>query len=129
MNCDDFRLGKKLPAAKYRASDFEDLDAQSPAMGNHLIDRTGPEFHGAPFTHTFIYGSWNRAMTFYEPMVTKEFLGGLASGVRGDTCAPIKQPHAFAQSGWYPTRYCMRHRDNRSEITISLEGFVHRDAG
>lgn len=128
VNCEDFELGKKLPAAKYRPSDFEDLDAQSPGMGNHLIDRTGPEFHGKPFTHTFIYGTWDRDVTFYEPMITEQYLDELADGTRDDACVPIKQAEAFQQSGWYPTRYCMRHRDNRDEITISLEGFVHRAA-
>lgn len=129
VNCDDFQLGKKLPAAKYRAPDFEDLDAQSPGMGNHLIDRTGPEFHGKRFTHTFIYGSWNKHVTFYEPMITRDYLRGLATGSRSDSCAPIKQPQAFEKSGWYPTKYCMRHRANRGELTISLEGFVQRAAG
>lgn len=129
VNCDDYKLGKKLPAAKHLPSDFEDLDALSPGMGNHLIDRTGPEFHGKPFTHTFIYGTWNRSTTFYEPMITREFLAGLVDGSRADTCAPIKTPKAFEKSGWYPTKYCMRHRDNRDELTISVEGFVHRVAG
>lgn len=129
VNCDDFELGKKLPAAKYRNADFADLDAQSPGMGNHLIDRSGPEFHGKRFTHTFIYGSWNRHISFYEPMVTREYLEGVADGSRADTCAPIKQPRAFEKAGWYPTKYCMRHRGNRDELTISVEGFVHRVAG
>ncbi|WP_446666238.1 hypothetical protein [Flexivirga sp. B27] len=129
VNCEDFQLGKKLPAAKYRNPDFADLDAQSPGMGNHLIDRSGPEFHGKRFTHTFIYGSWNKHISFYEPMVTREFLQGLQTGSRADTCAPIKQPEAFEKSGWYPTKYCMRHRANRGELTVSVEGFVHRAAG
>ena len=129
VNCDDFKLGKKLPAAKYRPADFEDLDAQSPGMGNHLIDRTGPEFHGKPFTHTFIYGTWNRAMTFYEPMITRDYLAGLVDRSGKNTCQPIKRPAAYQRAGWYPTKYCMRYRDNRDEITISMEGFVHRAAG
>src|SRR3954447_5500734 len=36
------------------------------AMGNHLADPTGPEFNGERFTHTFIYGSWDDEVTFYE---------------------------------------------------------------
>ncbi len=128
VNCDDYKLGKKLPAPKYYPSDFEDLDAVAPAMGNHLIDRTGPEFHGQRFTHTFIYGAWNRGITFYEPMVTHEWFSGLVDGTRDDACFPIKQPRAWQRSGWYPTQYCLRYRENRDELTASLEGFVRRTA-
>lgn len=126
VNCEDYELGKKLPAPRYRPADFEDLDALAPAMGNHLIDRTGPEFHGQRFTHTLIYGVWNRDVTFYEPMVTHEWFTGLVDGGRDDACFPIKQPRAWQQSGWYPTKYCLRYRENRDELTTSLEGFVHR---
>lgn len=128
VNCGDYRLGKKLPAAKYRPADFVDLDAQAPAMGNHLIDTTGPEFNGARFTHTFIYGTWNRKVTFYEPMVTREWFAGLLDGTRDDACFAVKSPQAYQQSGWYPTRYCLRYRENRDELTVSLERFVHRRA-
>ncbi|MDN5851871.1 MAG: hypothetical protein L0K86_03305 [Actinomycetia bacterium] len=128
VNCDDYELGKKLPAPKYRPADFEYADAQSPGMGNHLIDMTGPEFHGEPFTHTFIYGTWNRDVTFYEPMITHDWLAGLVDGSRESGCFPIKAPAAYQRSGWYATQYCMRYRDNRDDLTISLEDFVHRTA-
>lgn len=128
VNCDDFQLGKKLPAPKYRPADFKDMDAQSPGMGNHLIDTTGPEFHGAPFTHTFIYGTWDEKVTFLEPMITKDYLQGLVEGSQDDRCVPIKTPKAYQKSGWYPTSYCMRYRDNRDEVTVSMEDFVYRKA-
>lgn len=128
VNCDDFELGKILPAPKYIPADFRDLDAVAPAMGNHLIDTTGPEFHGVPFTHTFINGVWDGDVTFYEPMVTHRWYTGLVDGTRHDACFPTKQPQAWQRSGWYPTRYCLRYRENRDELTTSLEGFVHRTA-
>ena len=128
VNCDDYELGKRLPAAKYRPADFKDMDALSPGMGNHLIDTTAPEFHGAPFTHTFIYGTWNRDVTFYEPMITHKWLTAVADGSHESGCFPIKSPQAYQKSGWYPTEYCIRHRDNRDELTVSLESFVHHDA-
>ncbi|MEE6286103.1 hypothetical protein V2J52_00365 [Georgenia sp. MJ173] len=128
VHCDDYPLGKDLPDDKYLAPDFADLDAVEPAMGNHLVDLTGPEHHGEPFTHTFIYGVWDDEVTFYEPMVTHEWYSGLVGGDVADQCFGIKQPAAWQESGWYPTEYCMAHRENRDELTTSLEGFVYRDA-
>ncbi len=128
-NCDDYPKGKILPAAKYRHPDYEDTDAVEPGMGNHLVDTTAPEFHGGKFTSSFIYGIWNGKVTFYEPMVNLAQYNGLRNGTIDDRCVPIKLPQAYERSGWYPTRYCMRHRYNRAETVTSLEGFVYRTAG
>lgn len=128
VNCDDYELGKRLPDPKYLAPDFTDLDAVEPGMGNHLIDPTASEFNGQPFTHTWIYGVWNREVTFYEAMVTHQWFNRLRTGTIDDACYDFKLPSAWQKSGWYPTSYCLRHRDNRGEITVSLENFVHRDA-
>lgn len=128
VNCDDYKLGKLLPQPKYRTQDHIDLDALEPGMGNHLTDTTAPEFHGERFTHTFIYGSWNKEITFYEPMVTHEWFSGLVDGSRENACFAAKQPAAWEVSGWYPTSYCLRYRENRDELTASLEGFVYRQA-
>lgn len=128
VNCEDYELGKNLPDQRYLAPDYADLDAVEPAMGNHLIDTTGPEFNGERFTHTFIYGSWNDEITFYEPMITHEWLSGLRDGTQQSACYPMKLPDAWQQSGWYPSRYCIRHLDNRDELSVSMEGFVYRQA-
>lgn len=128
VNCDDYKLGKNLPAAKYRTADHVDLDAVEPGMGNHLIDTTGPEFHGERFTHAYIYGSWDGDITFMEPMVTQEWFQGLVDGTRESACFDAKQPAAWKEAGWYPTNYCLRYRENRDELTASLEGFVYREA-
>jgi hypothetical protein len=128
-NCDDYQLGKILPAERYRHPDFADVDAVEPAMGNHLIDLTGPEFAGEPFTHSFIYGTWNGHITFYEPMVTHAWFSDLVRGARADQCFALKLPQAWERAGWYPTEYCLRYRENRGELTASLEAFVYRRAG
>ena len=128
VHCDDYELGKNLPEAKYLHPDFADLDAIEPAMGNHLADLTSPEHHGEPFTHTFIYGTWDGEVTFLEPMVTHDWYADLASGSIGDSCHEIKQPEAYAESGWYPTEYCLRYRENRDELTTSLESFEFHEA-
>jgi hypothetical protein len=129
VNCDDYELGKVPLPAKYGTADHVDVDAVEPAMGNHLIDLTGPEFAGEPFTHSFIYGIWNGHVTFYEPMVTHEWFASLRDGTRADACFDLKLPQAWERAGWYPTEYCLRYRPNRDELTASLEGFVYRPAG
>lgn len=128
VHCDDYPLGKNLPDERYLHPDFEDLDAVEPAMGNHLVDVTAPEHDGEPFTHTFIYGVWDSEVTFYEPMVTHDWFTGMVEGTIDDACMPIKQPAAWQESGWYPTEYCTKHRENRGELTTSLESFVYREA-
>ena len=128
VNCDDYVLGKRLPDARYLAPDYVDLDAVEPAMGNHLIDQTAPEFHGQPFTHTWIYGTWDGETTFYEAMVTRAWYAGLRDGGTADACFPFKLPQEWQRSGWYPTTYCLRHRANRGELVTSLEDFVYRTA-
>lgn len=128
VHCDDYPKGKRLPADQYLPPDFEDLDAVEPGMGNHLVDPTAPEFNGEPFRHTWIYGVWDGAFTFYEPMITKEHLDGLRGGSVESGCHEFKQPGAWQRSGWYPTTYCLRYRDNRQEVTVSLEDFEYRRA-
>ncbi|WP_084615028.1 hypothetical protein [Nakamurella lactea] len=128
VNCDDFELGKVLPPAKYNPPKYEFTGAVAPGMGNHLINTDAPEFHGQPFTHSWIQGTWNGKVTFYEPMVTKAWFAGLIDGTRPSRCFPIPPAQAVQAGGWYPTRYCLRHRDNRHEITASLEDFDYRQA-
>ena len=129
VHCGDYPKGKDLPDERYRHADFEDLDAVEPAMGNHLTDTTAPEHHGEDFTHAFIYGTWDDEVTFYEPMITHDWYSGLVDGSVESGCHEIKQPRAWKESGWYPTEYCMRYRDNREELTTTLEGFRYRHAG
>ncbi|MGH3470217.1 MAG: hypothetical protein ACRDQF_21070, partial [Thermocrispum sp.] len=57
-----------------------------------------------------------------------EVFSGLADGTRDDACFGLKLPQAWQRSGWHPTEYCLRYRENRDELTASLEGFVHRQA-
>lgn len=128
VNCDDYKLGKNLPAHRYYPPGYQDTDAVAPAMGNHLINTDGPEFHGKPFTHTWIFGSWDSEITYYEPMITKQWYDDLRTGERPNGCFTIPRPDAVRKSGWYPTKYCMKRRDNRHELTTSLENFEYRMA-
>ncbi len=123
VRCDQFRIGKKPVPPNYVPADYKDVDAVVPAMGNHLIDLTGPEFNKQPFTRSWIYGIYDGRVIFYEEMVTRAHI--LA---KPDACTPIKAPAAVAVAGYYPTVSCIRHDAASGEYTVSMERFVRRDA-
>jgi hypothetical protein len=125
MNCDDFQRAIKPVPAKYVHPDHVSVEAAVGEMGNHLIDVKTPEFGDPPqpFTHTWIFGAFDGHVIFHEVMATVEFM---ASGE--NLCAPIKQPEAWARAGYYPTRYCFRHRSDGG-LKVFMEGFELRPAG
>lgn len=124
VRCDQFKRATKPLPPNYMPPDFKNVDAVAPAMGNHLIDPTSPEFHGKKFTRTWIYGVYDGRITFYEEMVTRDYLLSQPS-----SCFPIKSPPAVAVRGYYPTQSCIRHLPQVNEITVSMEGFALRELG
>lgn len=96
-------------------------DATVPRMGTHWIDPASHEFHGQPFTQTFIYGTWDGRVTFLEPMVSLAFLES-----EPDATTDVLSPEKFEIPGSYPTKYVV-HRDRDSgEIRVGLAGLVER---
>lgn len=92
-----------------------------PQMGKHWIDVTSPELSGAPFTQTFIYGSYDSKVVFYEPMITLDFLKNTTSFER-----PLPQPTKFEKAGYYPTK--MKVVKQNGATNIILDGFIYRQA-
>lgn len=95
-----------------------------PTMGKHWVDVTSPELNPnnpQPFTQTFIYGSYDSKVVFYEPMITLDFLKTTANFER-----LIPQPAKVQQSGYYPTK--MRVQKQGNAVSIILEGLVYRTA-
>lgn len=91
-------------------------------MGSHWVDTSSPELSGKPFTYTFIYGSYNGQVVFWEPMVTVEYLKS-----KPNLVVPIKQPKAYQRAGlYYPTSYTIRYNPQRHEYVVALEGFKKR---
>ncbi len=123
IRCDQFAVARRPVPSNYMHPDFKDVEAAVPAMGNHLIDLTSPEFKKQPFTRTWIYGVYDGKVTFYEEMVTRAFLLSKPS-----TCFPIKSSPAVGRSGFYPTRSCLRYDARADEYTVSMETFVFREA-
>lgn len=124
VRCDQFQIGKKPVPPNYVHADFRDVDAVVPAMGNHLIDVTGPEFNKEPFTHSWIYGVYDGRVIFYEQMVSRAHLLS-----KPNACTPIKSAKAVGVSGFYPTVSCIRNDPASGEYMVSIEGFVFRTAG
>lgn len=92
-----------------------------PQMGKHFVDLTSPELSGAPFTQTFIFGSHDTKVVFWEPMITLDFLKNTNSFVRD-----LPQPAKFQKAGYYPTK--MRVEKANGVTNVILEGFVLRQA-
>jgi hypothetical protein len=92
-----------------------------PQMGTHFLDGTSAEFHGSPFTQTFIYGSYDSKVTFYEPMITLDFLKATTNFERS-----IPQPAKFKTAGYYPTK--MRIVKEGDVSNVILDGFIKREA-
>jgi len=90
-----------------------------PTMGKHFVDLASPELNGQPFTQTFIYGTYDSKVVFYEPMITLEFLKNTDNFVRA-----IPQPLKFQKSGFYPTK--MRVVKEKGVSNIILEDFIYR---
>lgn len=96
--------------------------------GAALTDDTAPEFHGVPFTHTWIYGSYDGEITFYEVMIATKWFDDLCTGAVADRCVAFKQPQAWKIAGRYPATYCMEYRENRGDYVVSMSDWGYRNA-
>ena len=108
-----------FPGAGYLPPTYINPGGGVPQMGCHWIDVTSSELNGQPFTQTFIFGSYNGRVNFYEPMITLEFLKAQTNFER-----TIPQPAKVKESGWYPTKLKIVKHDGVTEII--LDGFVFR---
>jgi len=88
-------------------------------MGFHWVDVTSPKFNGQPFTQTFIIGSYDSKVTFYEPMITLDFLKNITNHERN-----IPQSARVQKSGWYPTKQQIVKHDGVTEVIFAA--FVFR---
>jgi len=122
VDCDQYKVAQQTVPANYAPPEFKDVGAVAPAMGNHLVDVTGEEFTGVPWSRSFIFGAYDGKVTFYEEMLTMAYLKS------ANECNPIKSPEGVATAGYYPTQYCAHKEDMGNTYTVSLEGFQYREA-
>ena len=94
----------------------------SAQMGLHWRDPAAPELLGEPFTKTLIYGSYDGAMTFVEPMLAKAYLETKPVAV----VTPAKLPAQYAARGYQPTSYTVNWDASAKEYRVALSGLVLR---
>ncbi|HEX8495293.1 MAG TPA: hypothetical protein VF658_20950 [Pyrinomonadaceae bacterium] len=123
LDCADYERAVRAVPAQYVPQDYRDVKAVEPRMGNHLIDPASGEFNNQPFTRTFIYGAYDGRITFYEPMLSLHYLQS-----QPNEYLDLKLPAAYAQTGYYPTRYSVRYDTAKGVYRISLERFVYHTA-
>lgn len=115
-------LFNNYPPAGYLPAGYVPGPGGVAQMGLHWLDVTSGEFHGSPFTKTFVYGTYNGEVTFYEPMVTKAFIESTSY-----SSADFRQPLYFAPSGsYYPTRYNVYTDPSTGNYYVSLSNFIWR---
>jgi hypothetical protein len=110
------------PPDGYVPQTFVPTPGGVPQMGKHWVDTKAPEYNGGAFSKTFIYGTYNGAVNFYEPMATHELL---ESGVTSST--PFDQPKYVApDETYYPTTYDIGRDAKKHTHSVSLANFVWR---
>ena len=112
---------KNFPPPEYLPADYINPGKGEPEMGAHWVDLKSPELNGDPFKETFVYGSWDGKVTFYEPMLTYTFLKNIDDYTRA-----IPWPSKVKISGYYPKTMRVKHRDGL--YTICLEDLEFRKA-
>lgn len=120
-SCAVFQKAIKDVPSEFMGWSYQNVQGVEARMGNHYTDLTSSEFTGSAFTHTFLYGSYDGHVTYWEPMVTLAFLQ-----TKPNVCKDIKLPQAYEIPGYYPTQYCITYNAARKKHRISLEGFVKR---
>lgn len=136
-----------FPADSLRAQFY--IDAATPAgitpgqaavpeMGLHWLDVRSPELQQIaghpeayqPFTKTFIYGSWNGAFIFDEPMITRAYI--LAKKTATDPAVrdeliPVPVAAHYSPAGYYPGAYRITWDPEAKEYRIALTQLTQRN--
>ena len=90
-----------------------------PQMGVHWVDVRSPELQPPPnnkkFTTTFINGTYNGAVIFQEPMITREFILS-----KPNATIPIPVAARIAPAGYYPSAYSITFDEQAKEHRIGL---------
>jgi hypothetical protein len=117
----DVATAGKVPAGK----------ASVPMMGMHWLDVRSPELQGMAgkpenfkqFTKTFLFGSWDGAFIFEEPMITRAYLlakkASTDPAVR-DELIPVPSQPKYALLGFYPRAYRISYDAKAKEYRVAL---------
>jgi hypothetical protein len=111
----------RAPAAEFIPTGYV-TGMASERMGLHWRDPAAPELNGAPFTQTFIYGSYDGAMIFAEPMIAKAYLETKPAPV----VTSVKLAAQYATHGYQATSYAVAYDQANKEYRVSLVNLVLR---
>jgi hypothetical protein len=111
----------RLPAAEFIPTGYASGMA-SVGMGLHWNDPDAPERKGEPFTKTFIYGSYDGAIIFAEPMVAKSYLETKPAVAS----VSLKLPTQYSARGYQPTTYAVGYDPTTKEHRVAISGLVSR---
>jgi hypothetical protein len=116
---DTAKLNMRPDASLVPAAHFTD-GTGIPMMGLHYVSTAAPEFNGGGFSSTFIWGYYNGAQVFMEPMITKWFLQSKAS-----FSSAIAMPASFTRTGvYYPTKYSVSYDNATNEHVVTMSDMV-----
>ena len=97
-----------------------------PQMGVHWVDIRTPELQPPPnnkrFTSTFINGTYNGAVIFQEPMITREFILS-----KPNVMLQIPVAARVTPAGYYPTAYSITYDEQAKEHRIALSQLEWRN--
>jgi hypothetical protein len=108
-----------------------------PMMGVHWSDLRSPELQKLlgkpdafkPFTATFIHGTWDGQIHFWEPMITLAHLlekKATADEAVRDQLIPLPIPAKYQQPGYYPTSYRITWDAATREYRVALSQLEKR---
>ena len=112
---------QRAPTAEFLPPNYVGDGGAIPRMGSHWNDRNAPEHHGVQFTSTLIYGFYDGAMIFIEPMVTRDFLQ-----TRNSMVSRMSIPARYPKPGFYPAQWRIDFDSARREHRITLIDFARR---
>lgn len=109
-----------------------------PMMGVHWVDVRSPELQGIlgkpdaykPFTTTFIHGSWDGKLRFWEPMITRAHILSKRTATdpsMRDELIPIPLPAKYEVPGYYPAAYRIAWDAEAREYRIALTKLAWRE--
>jgi hypothetical protein len=113
-------------------------DVAVPKMGLHWVDVRSPELQRLlnkpeaykPFTATFIHGSWDGRVTFWEPMITRAHILAKKTATEPsvrDEVIPIPTPARYQVPGYYPSAYRITWDAKAKEYRIALTQLTWRE--
>jgi hypothetical protein len=115
----------RIPAESHVPAGFVLPDLPPvPFMGAHWVNPTSPELGDPPqpFTHTFLYGTWDGRLIFAEPMITKEFLES-----RPAVRVPVGVAERYDPAGYYPASYAIRWDEESGDYRVALADLAWRE--